>query len=300
MSSRGSTARAGATGPARGGPGAAWLRTLRAREGAGEAPSSSPVAPASATAMQERGRIAVHERERWLADTLLAMTDTVAEEFDLHDHLGQVAIRFSHLMEGSPVAVTVTGEDPRGAWTVGGTDGAVRALLDLERATGAGPAVEALRNGRQVAASAAGEQDRRWPRLAPGFRALHLAAVHAFPLRHRDQVLGAVVVYRHQEPPGTTVLEAAQTLADGVSIGIVQARTIARARRLASQLQGALDSRVAIEQAKGVLSERLAVPVEDAFSLMRRHARNHRVRLDSVAKEVVHGTMSAKDLRVAS
>ncbi|MGH9091953.1 MAG: ANTAR domain-containing protein, partial [Acidimicrobiales bacterium] len=125
--------------------------------------------------------------------------------------------------------------------------------------------------------------------------------VYAEPLAHRGRVLGAVVAYRPVDRPlGGTDIEALRTLAQGAAIGVVQARTLARARRLAEQLQGALDSRVAIEQAKGVLAERLAVPVEDAFSLMRRHARNHRRRLDTVAREVVHGTMSATDLRAAS
>jgi hypothetical protein len=280
---------------------AARFRTLRAPVIAGEAPSSFPVVPAPAAAVTRQGRSAVLERERWLADTLLAMTDTVAEEFDLRDHLDRVAARFSHLLHETPVGVAVTGEGPRDSWTVGGTDAPTRTLLGLEEATGAGPLTEAVRNGRQVTASTTGEGGGRWPELTSGFQALRVVAVHAFPLCHREQVLGAVVAYQGRAaPPFATALEAVQALAHGASIGVVQARTVARARRLASQLQGALDSRVAIEQAKGVLSERLAVPVEDAFSLMRRHARNHRIRLDSVAMEVVHGTMSATDLRVAS
>lgn len=240
------------------------------------------------------------ERERWLAETLLAMTDTVVDEFSLRDHLDQVAASFSQLMEDSPVAAAVVGESPRDAWTVGGTGPAARTLSEMEELTGEGPATEAMRNGRAVTASGTTDRGGRWAQLVPAFRALQLTGVHGFPLLHRDAVLGAVVVYRRGEPPAATVLEAAEALADGAAIGIAQARTVARAHRLAAQLQVALNSRVAIEQAKGVLSERLAVPVEDAFSLMRRHARNHRIRLDSVAKEVVQGTVSVTEPRVAS
>ena len=240
------------------------------------------------------------DRERWLAETLLAMTDTLVDEFDLADHLDQVATSFSHLMDKSPVAVAVTGESPRDAWTVGGTGPAVRTLVEMEELTGEGPATEAMRNGRRVTAEKTMDRDGRWAQLVPAFRALQLTGVHGFPLCHRGQVLGAVVVYRRGPAPAATVEEAAEAVADGASIGIAQARTIARAHRLAAQLQVALNSRVAIEQAKGVLSERLAVPVEDAFSLMRRHARNHRVRLDSVAKDVVQGTVSGREPRVAS
>ncbi len=239
-------------------------------------------------------------RERWLAQTLLAMTDTLVEEFDLGAHLDQLAGSISHLVEGWPVGVAVVGEGPRDPWTAGGSGPPARALVEKEEVTGAGPATEAMRNGRQIAASATTDRGGRWARLVPAFRELRLAGVHGLPLRHRDQVLGAVVIYRLGEPPSDAVHEAVATLADGAAIGVAQARTIARAHRLAAQLQGALSSRVAIEQAKGVLSERLAVPVEDAFSLMRRHARNHRVRLDAVARDVVQGAVPVPERRAAS
>jgi GAF domain-containing protein len=249
---------------------------------------------------QTAGEVQAPERGRWLAQTLLAMTDTLVEEFDLGTHLDQLAGSIAYLLDGWPVGVAVVGESPSDPWTVGGSGPSARSLVEKEEVTGAGPATEAMRNGRQVAASATTDRGGRWAGLVPGFQELHLAGVHALPLRHRDQVLGAVVIYRLGELPPDAVHEAVATLADGAAIGVAQARNTARAQRLAAQLQRALSSRIAIEQAKGVLSERLAVPVEDAFSLMRRHARNHRVRLDAVARDVVQGAVPASERRAAS
>jgi AmiR/NasT family two-component response regulator len=53
------------------------------------------------------------------------------------------------------------------------------------------------------------------------------------------------------------------------------------------QLRGALRSRIAIEQAKGVLAERYGLAIEDAFQLLRTSSRNHRMRIHSLAEAVV-------------
>lgn len=228
------------------------------------------------------------------------MTDTTADGFDLAHHLAGAAGRFARLLGGGGVAVVVAGEDPRDRWTVAATSPAVRCFATVDERWGTGPATEAVRHGQAAAVAVAGERASRWTGVAPVLRLARVAAVHAEPFRHRDGVVGAMVAYRGvARPLDATVVEALRILSDGVAVGVAQARTVARARRLAEQLQGALSSRVAIEQAKGVLAARLALPVEDAFSLMRRHARDHRRRLDSVARDVVHGTVAPTALRPA-
>jgi AmiR/NasT family two-component response regulator len=63
------------------------------------------------------------------------------------------------------------------------------------------------------------------------------------------------------------------------------------------QLQTALDSRIAIEQAKGVLAERYRISVDDAFDLLRRSARNHRLRLHALAAAVVASHETPGEIR---
>jgi len=81
----------------------------------------------------------------------------------------------------------------------------------------------------------------------------------------------------------------AQALADVATIGILQQRSAHRSAMLAEQLQAALDSRVVIEQAKGVLAERNRVGIDEAFAALRQHAGNHNLKLTALALAVIRG-----------
>ena len=83
----------------------------------------------------------------------------------------------------------------------------------------------------------------------------------------------------------------AQALADIATIGIIQERSIRDTRTLATQLQGALDSRIVIEQAKGIVAERQRVSVDQAFVQLRTFSRSHNRRLTETAREIVAGSL---------
>jgi AmiR/NasT family two-component response regulator len=87
-----------------------------------------------------------------------------------------------------------------------------------------------------------------------------------------------------------------QAMADIATISILQERALREARVLAEQLQSALNSRVVVEQAKGVLAERAQINVDDAFHVLRSYARNHASRLRDVAEVVIAGSISIKEL----
>jgi GAF domain-containing protein len=122
-------------------------------------------------------------------------------------------------------------------------------------------------------------------------RASGYAAVFAVPVRHRDEVLGALVLYRAAPGllPGRSAA-VARSLADAAAIGVLQRRTRRRHQRLAAQLQTALDSRIPVEQVKGVLAERWHISVDDAFALLRAHARSHQIRVADLAASILSGT----------
>lgn len=122
-----------------------------------------------------------------------------------------------------------------------------------------------------------------------------MLAVYAFPLRVRGDCIGALNLYRENagEFPDEDV-RLAQAFADVATIGILQERKVASAERRAEQLQGALGSRVLIEQAKGIIAERHDVPMDDAFDAIRRHARNNNQKLQAVCQEIVDGGDAAK------
>jgi AmiR/NasT family two-component response regulator len=81
-------------------------------------------------------------------------------------------------------------------------------------------------------------------------------------------------------------------MADVATIAILQERAIASAELLTEQLQGALNSRIVIEQAKGVVSRDHDVSVRVAFEALRTHARNNQIRLVDLAHDVVTGTVT--------
>ena len=91
-------------------------------------------------------------------------------------------------------------------------------------------------------------------------------------------------------------VDAAQALADVATIAILRHREAVEGQHLNEQLQIALNSRIVIEQAKGMVAERLGVNMELAFSTLRNHARNHNLRLIDVARDVIRGTLSAAAL----
>jgi GAF domain-containing protein len=128
----------------------------------------------------------------------------------------------------------------------------------------------------------------RWPQFTPRALAAGFRSVHAFPLRLRHQVIGALNMFGTEEgdldPADIRVIQA---LADIATIGLLQERAVREATILSEQLQGALQSRVSIEQAKGALAQIHGVGVDDAFDLMRRFARNNNRRLSAVARDVV-------------
>ena len=115
-----------------------------------------------------------------------------------------------------------------------------------------------------------------------------MVSVHAFPMRLRDQVIGALNVFGEESRPlDADESRVVQALADLATIAILQERNIRQAEVVTEQLQFALNSRIVIEQAKGALARSQGVSVEEAFELMRSHARERRIRLTDLALAIV-------------
>jgi hypothetical protein len=134
----------------------------------------------------------------------------------------------------------------------------------------------------------------RWPRFATEALAAGFHSVHALPMRLRGTVIGDLNLFhvdRGEMRP--TDVDRAQALADVATIAILQHRATLEARDLNEHLQHALNSRVVIEQAKGVIAERLHLSMEQAFSALRTYARNQNRLLAEVAEAAIDGSLSA-------
>ena len=149
----------------------------------------------------------------------------------------------------------------------------------------------------QAVVNVDGLQARRlWPGFTAAAAAAGFASVHAFPLRLRDEIIGAVNLYC--SAPRTldhTELSVAQALADVATIGLLQQRIIRDKTVLTEQLQAALNTRILIEQAKGIVSERAGLSMTDAFQAIRNHARRQRLSVTAAATAVIDGTINTAE-----
>src|SRR5204862_7137286 len=164
-------------------------------------------------------------------------------------------------------------------------------LFDLQSQEG--PSLDCYLPGPPVVNQDLATVDGRWRRFAVEALAAGFHAVHAIPMRLRGTVIGALNLFHleaGQMRPAD--IDAAQALADVATIAILQHRSALEAQVVNQQLQHALNSRIAIEQAKGMVAERTGLDMEQAFSLIRNHARNHNARLADVANDLIRGALS--------
>jgi GAF domain-containing protein len=226
-----------------------------------------------------------------LSEAFVELTDTMVADFDVIDFLHVLTSRSVELLDVSAAGLLLA--DPRGELRVVAASSEAARLLELfQLQSDQGPCLDCFRSGRPVAATSL-SADRRWPRFAAAAGQAGFSAVQALPMRLRDQVIGALNLFR--DTPGAfdaDSVHVGQALADVATIGLLHERSMRRSDTLNEQLQTALNSRVIIEQAKGKLAERLGIDVNQAFTLLRDQARNRNQRLSDLARAFVDGTQA--------
>ncbi|HUR52331.1 MAG TPA: GAF and ANTAR domain-containing protein [Mycobacteriales bacterium] len=162
---------------------------------------------------------------------------------------------------------------------------------------GQGPCRDCYNDGLPVLVPDLAAEVGRWPQFVPHALGLGFVSVHAVPLRLRGNVLGALGLFGSAAGClNDEDLRLGQALADVATIALVQDRTAADAAAVNAQLQHALDSRVVLEQAKGVLSYSGELDMHDAFSLLRRYARSHNLKIADVALALVNRSLAAQEV----
>ena len=224
-----------------------------------------------------------------LADVFVEMADTLVDDFDVIEFLHVLTERCVQLLGISAAGLLLTDQQDT-LQLVAASSERTRLLELFQLQTDQGPCVDCFRTGQPVSVAdlpSAG----RWPRFTAAAAEVGFAAVHAVPMRLRAEVIGALNLF--DAAPGTLdegKLRIGQALADVATIGLLQQRAIRRRDTLTEQLQTALDSRVLIEQAKGVLAERLHLDMAEAFTLLRSGARSQNRRLSDLAQALVDGS----------
>ena len=225
-----------------------------------------------------------------LSATFVELTDTMVAGFDVIDFLHVLTNRSVQLLDVSAAGLLLA--DPRGELrVVAASSEAVRLLELFQLQNDQGPCLDCFRSGRPVTAADLTPQADRWPRFAAAARDAGFAAVQALPMRLREQVIGALNLFRADPGPfDPAAIGIGQALADVATISLLHERSMRHSDTLNEQLQTALNSRVIIEQAKGKLAERLGVDMDQAFSLLRDRARGSNRRLSDLARAFVDGT----------
>ena len=170
-------------------------------------------------------------------------------------------------------------------------------LEAFEAQSNEGPCPDCYRTGQPVVNLDLATAHGRWPRFTPRALVAGFRSVHALPMRLRNDTIGALNLFRtHEGRMSESDVNAAQSLADVASIAILQYRADIDLRALNEQLTYALNSRIVIEQAKGIVGERSGIDMAQAFSLLRNYARNNGRRLLDIAREVIDGTLRPESL----
>lgn len=232
-------------------------------------------------------------REGQLVEVFTSLADTLVADYDVVDLLQTLVDACADLFDVTAAGIILPDRDSAFEVVVS-TSEASHLIEVMQLDAEQGPCMECFRTGAVVAVPDIEADADRWDdfgRVAveQGFR-----AVVALPLRLRDRVIGTLNLFRDVVGDlNPRDVRAAQALADVATIGVLHERTYRETTVVQQQLQHALDSRVVIEQAKGVLSEVKRISTDDAFAVMRRWARDHNRSLSQVARAVV-----ARDLHL--
>lgn len=222
-----------------------------------------------------------------LTATFVEVADTLVDDFDLLEFLHMLTDRAVTLIGAAATGLMLA--DQRGRLEyMAASDGNAKLLELFQLQNDEGPCLEAFSSGRPVINVDLAAASGRWPRFAPRATAAGYQSVHAFPLRVRRQVIGAMSVFGDTKGGDFSDgdVPIMQALADVAAIGLLQERAIRQGEIVTEQLQGALNSRIAVEQAKGAVAQACGVSVSDAFTAIRGYARRHNRKLTDVAYSI--------------
>ncbi|MEP6659130.1 MAG: GAF and ANTAR domain-containing protein [Acidimicrobiales bacterium] len=234
-------------------------------------------------------------REALLARTLVELADTLVDDFDVVELLTLLTDRCVDVLDVAAAGIMLVAAE-RDLRVMASSSETMYLLELFELQAQEGPCLDCYRTGLPVV-----NQDLttvgRWPRFAAEALAAGFHSVDALPMRLRGTVIGALNLF-HVDPGGMRPadIDAGQALADVATIAILQHRHMVEGQVMTEQLQIALNSRIVLEQAKGMVAERLGLDMTHAFSALRNHARNHNLLLVDVARDVINGVLSASAL----
>jgi signal transduction protein with GAF and PtsI domain len=225
-------------------------------------------------------------RETRVLDAVVTLVDSLLEDFDVVDLLTELTERCAELLDIA-AAGFVLADPMQSLHLLAATSEKARDLELFQLQADEGPCLDCYASGQPISVADLSAASARWPRFVPAAVEAGFASVHAVPMRAAGMVLGALGLFGTQSGElNDADLLVGQSLAHIACVAIVQERA-PTSSAVAPRLRNAITARVVIEQAKGFVRERLGVPVEDAFRLLRRYARANDDHLTDVARQLI-------------
>ena len=231
-----------------------------------------------------------------LAEAFVEVADTLVDDFDLIDFLGLVTGHVAELSGTAAVGLLLA--DHRGHLQfMAASEESARLLELFAIQNDEGPCRECFATGEAVTVADLSQVHHRWPAFTPRAMVAGFRSVCALPLRHNGTIIGTLNLFgTAAEDLSEEDVRIIQSLAHVATIGILQQQALRRGEVLTEQLQGALNSRIIIEQAKGALAQLHGTDVDTAYGAMRDYSRKNGLRIGTVALEVVSDPASHPEL----
>lgn len=242
--------------------------------------------PFSAPSTEET-TMTTQTRESQLSGAFVKLADTLVTDFDVIALLHWLVEECTEILDTQAGGLML--QDPAGVLQLIASTSEEAELVEiLQLAVGDGPCMDCFRTGTAVTVGDIQAKADNWPEFSAEALKLGFRSVHATPLRLRQQTIGTMNLFSHHVGElAPDDIAVAQALADVATIGILQERTIRSSNLVTEQLQHALDSRILIEQAKGVLAATNGMTMSEAFGAMRSYARNRNLNLRTVAEDII-------------
>lgn len=227
-----------------------------------------------------------------LTRTLVELADNLVEDFDVVELLTLLTDRCLEAFDVDDAGILLASPIGGPLQVMASSSAAMRDLELYELQSSDGPCLDSFHSGDALTNVRLDTTAERWPRFGPAAIDAGFQSVSAIPMRLRGHTIGALNLFC--AGPGTLSdadLSAARAFADVATIAILQHQAAIDSQTLNEQLNQALNSRIVIEQAKGMLAERAGIDVNEAFDRLRQYARSHNLRLASVAQDFIDGDL---------
>jgi len=237
-------------------------------------------------------------REELIGRTFVELADTLVEDYDVIEFLHLLAERCVELLGVTEAGVVLYDAHGR-LRPLASSSERMRLVELIEVQTEGGPCLDCCHDGRPVREDDLEAASGRWPQFAAAALDAGFRSTYAVPMRLREERIGALNLFADRVN-GLTEQDQAlgQAMADVATIGLLHERVLQERSVVLGQLQSALNTRIALEQAKGIVAEQAGVEMGEALELLRGHARHHHRRLGDVVADVISRDLRADALRL--